>query len=117
MILETLKTAGVQQAPWETKEKKFAARIVNHLYEETDSPLRYRINRLGGRSRQEKWILQSELFNEIHKVVQTQSKFFEKHFHSRADRANWALLKFSNLQRLPAPDRLSVTGKYWIRLI
>jgi len=76
-----------EKVSWETKEKKFAARIVNHLYEETDSPLRYRINRLGGRSRQEKWILQSELFNEIHKVVQTQSKFFEKQFHTRADRA------------------------------
>src|SRR4026208_2187572 len=76
-----------ERVSWETKEKKFAARIVNHLYEETDSPLRYRINRLGGRSRQEKWILQSELFNEIHKVVQTQSKFFEKQFHTRPDRA------------------------------
>jgi hypothetical protein len=37
------------------------------LYSEGDSPLRYRINRLGGRSRQEKWILQAELFNEIHR--------------------------------------------------
>src|SRR5688572_2910183 len=76
-----------EKVSWETPEKKFAARIVNHLYEETDSPLRYRINRLGGRSRQEKWILQSELFNEIHKVVHSQSKFFQKHFHSRSDRA------------------------------
>ena len=76
-----------EKVSWETPEKKFAARIVNHLYEETDSPLRYRINRLGGRSRQEKWILQSELFNEIHKVVHSQSKFFQKHFHARADRA------------------------------
>jgi hypothetical protein len=37
------------------------------LYSEADSPLRYRINRLGGRSKQEKWILQAELFNEIHR--------------------------------------------------
>jgi hypothetical protein len=37
------------------------------LYSEGDSPLRYRVNRLGGRSRQEKWILQAELFNEIHR--------------------------------------------------
>jgi hypothetical protein len=29
--------------------------------------LRYRINRLGGRSKKEKWILQAELFNEIHR--------------------------------------------------
>ena len=76
-----------ERVSWETPEKKFSARLVNHLYEEADSPLRYRINRLGGRSRQEKWILQSELFNEIHKVVHSQSKFFQKHFHSRSDRA------------------------------
>jgi hypothetical protein len=31
--------------------------------------LRYRINRLGGRSKQEKWILQAELFNEVHRWV------------------------------------------------
>src|SRR2546425_5555049 len=76
-----------ERVSWETKEKKFAARIVNHLYEETDSPLRYRINRLGGRSRQEKWILQSELFNEIHKVAQSHRRLFEKHFQMRVERA------------------------------
>ena len=38
-------------------------------YSEGDSPLRYRINRLGGRSKQEKWILQAELFNEVHRWV------------------------------------------------
>ena len=30
---------------------------------------RYKINRLGGRSKQEKWILQAELYNEIHRWV------------------------------------------------
>jgi len=76
-----------ERVSWETPEKKFAARVVNRLYEEADSPLRYRINRLGGRSRQEKWILQSELFNEIHKVVQSNRKFFDERFQMRADRA------------------------------
>jgi len=76
-----------EKVSWETPEKKFAARLVNHLYEATDSPLRYRINRLGGRSRQEKWILQSELFNEVHKVVQAHRRLFEKHFQMRVDRA------------------------------
>ncbi|MBI4527952.1 MAG: DGQHR domain-containing protein [Deltaproteobacteria bacterium] len=76
-----------ERVSWETPEKKFAAKIVNLLYEEGDSPLRYRINRLGGRSRQEKWILQSELFNEFHKVVLGHRKFFEEHFNLRADRA------------------------------
>ncbi|MEW5980224.1 MAG: DGQHR domain-containing protein [Acidobacteriota bacterium] len=76
-----------EKVSWETPEKKFAARLVNHLYQEADSPLRYRINRLGGRSRQEKWILQSELFNELHKVVEAQPSFFEKRLHRRSDRA------------------------------
>src|SRR3954462_14163575 len=48
-------------------DRKFAARLVGSLYSESDSPLRYRINRLGGRSQQDKWILQAELFNELHR--------------------------------------------------
>jgi DGQHR domain-containing protein len=60
-----------EKVSWESTEKKLAARVVNMLYSEDDSPLKYRINRLGGRSRQEKWILQSELFNELHKLTQT----------------------------------------------
>ncbi len=50
-------------------DRRFAAHIAEMLYREADSPLRYRINRLGGRSRQEKWILQAELYNEIHRWV------------------------------------------------
>lgn len=50
-------------------EEKFAAKLVKLLYEEHRSPLRYRINMLGGRSKQEKWILQSELYNEILKLA------------------------------------------------
>jgi DGQHR domain-containing protein len=76
-----------ERVSWETPEKKLAAKIVNLLYEESDSPLRYRINRLGGRSRQEKWILQSELFNELHKIILANRKFFDDHFGMRADRA------------------------------
>jgi DGQHR domain-containing protein len=76
-----------ERVSWETPEKKFAAKIVNHLYEEADSPLRYRINRLGGRSRQEKLILQSELFNEIHKVVLGNRKFFEERIQMKVERA------------------------------
>ena len=74
-----------ERVSWETPEKKLAAKVVNLLYEENDSPLRYRINRLGGRSRQEKWILQSELFNEIYKVVLSHRKFFDEHFQFRSD--------------------------------
>jgi DGQHR domain-containing protein len=49
--------------------RKFASKLVASLYSEGDSPLRYRINRLGGRSAKDKWILQAELFNELHRWV------------------------------------------------
>src|SRR5437588_150166 len=55
-----------ERVSWAEPDRRFSARIVEMLYRESDSPLRYRINRLGGRSKQEKWILQAELFNEIH---------------------------------------------------
>lgn len=51
-------------------DRKMAAKIVERLYGNDDSPLQYRINRLGGRSQQTKWILQAELFNELHKWIQ-----------------------------------------------
>ncbi len=58
-----------ERVSWAAPDRRFAAHIVEMLYSEQDSPLRYRINRLGGRSKQEKWILQAELFNEIHRWV------------------------------------------------
>jgi DGQHR domain-containing protein len=58
-----------ERVSWAAPDKKFASQVVDRLYREPDSPLRYRINRLGGRSRQQKWILQAELFNEIHRWV------------------------------------------------
>jgi DGQHR domain-containing protein len=58
-----------ERVSWAEPDRRFAANVVDMLYREGDSPLRYRINRLGGRSRQEKWILQAELFNEIHRWV------------------------------------------------
>lgn len=54
-----------ERVSWASPDKKFAARIVDMLYSEGTSPLRYKINRLGGRSKQRKWILQAELFNEL----------------------------------------------------
>lgn len=67
-----------ERVSWAAPDKKFAARVVEHLYSEGDSPLRYRINRLGGRSRQEKWILQAELFNEIHRWVSKNWKSIQR---------------------------------------
>jgi DGQHR domain-containing protein len=58
-----------ERVSWAEPDRRFAAHIAEMLYSESDSPLRYRINRLGGRSKQEKWILQAELFNEIHRWV------------------------------------------------
>jgi hypothetical protein len=68
-------------------ETRLAAKIVNKLYEEASSPLQYKINRLGGRSRQEKWILQAELFNEIKKLVVQNEKLFMKDFRGKPERA------------------------------
>jgi DGQHR domain-containing protein len=58
-----------ERVSWAEPDRRFAAQIAEMLYREPDSPLRYRINRLGGRSKQEKWILQAELYNEIHRWV------------------------------------------------
>ena len=66
-----------ERVSWAEPNRRFAAHIVEMLYSEGDSPLRYRINRLGGRSRQEKWILQAELFNEIHRWVKQAWKQIE----------------------------------------
>ena len=58
-----------ERVSWAAPDRKFAARLVEKLYSEGDSPLRYRINRLGGRSQRDKWMLQAELFNELHRWV------------------------------------------------
>jgi DGQHR domain-containing protein len=58
-----------ERVSWAEPDRRFAARMVEDLYREDDSPLQYRINRLGGRSQKDKWILQAELFNELHRWV------------------------------------------------
>ena len=67
-------------------ETRLAANIVKKLYDEASSPLQYKINRLGGRSKQQKWILQAELFNEIKKLVVENEKLFIKDFRGKPDR-------------------------------
>jgi DGQHR domain-containing protein len=69
------------------EKTRLAALIVKKLYDEASSPLQYKINRLGGRSRQEKWILQAELFNEIKKLVERHEKIFFKDFRGKPERA------------------------------
>ncbi len=77
-----------EKVSWAAPDKKFAARVAETLYSDGDSPLRYKINRLGGRSKQEKWILQAELFNELHRWVLADWKTFTaKARTSRASRS------------------------------
>ncbi len=67
-----------ERVSWAEPDRRFAAHVAEMLYSESDSPLRYRINRLGGRSKQEKWILQAELFNEIHRWTRQEWTAIEK---------------------------------------
>jgi DGQHR domain-containing protein len=69
------------------EETRLAALLVRKLYDEGSSPLQYKINRLGGRSRQEKWILQAELFNELKKLIDGHQKFFMKELRGKPERA------------------------------
>jgi DGQHR domain-containing protein len=66
-----------ERVSWAEPDRRFAAHIVEMLYRSDDSPLQYRINRLGGRSQKEKWILQAELFNEAHRWVKMDWKRIE----------------------------------------
>ncbi|MHB8586403.1 MAG: DGQHR domain-containing protein [Thermoplasmatota archaeon] len=75
-------------------QEKFAARIVQELYKDDRSPFQYRINLLGGRSKAEKWILQSELYNEIYRLVKAEDRLgrsrpsiFDREFDLKADKA------------------------------
>ncbi len=67
-----------ERVSWAEPDRRFAANIAEMLYSQPDSPLRFRINRLGGRSKQEKWILQAELFNEIHRWTRQAWSSIEK---------------------------------------
>ena len=59
-----------ERIEWGTDpEKKFAAALVRSLYEEDDSPLQYHINMLGGRSHQEMWINQAQIFGEAYRLI------------------------------------------------
>jgi DGQHR domain-containing protein len=63
-----------ERVAYAAPDKKLAAKVCELIYSEADSPLRYRVNRLGGRSQQKKWILQAELFNEIHRWVRVEAR-------------------------------------------
>jgi DGQHR domain-containing protein len=63
-----------EKVAYAAPDKKLAAKVCELLYGESDSPLQYKVNRLGGRSQQQKWILQAELFNEIHRWVRIEAR-------------------------------------------
>jgi DGQHR domain-containing protein len=63
-----------EKVAYAAPDKKLAAKACELLYAESDSPLQYKVNRLGGRSQQRKWILQAELFNEIHRWARVESR-------------------------------------------
>jgi DGQHR domain-containing protein len=59
-----------ERIEWGTDDtKRYAARLVRRLYEEGDSPLRYHLNMLGGRSQQDLWINQAQAYSEVHRLV------------------------------------------------
>lgn len=59
-----------ERIEWGTDDrKKYAARLVRRLYEDSDSPLRYHINMLGGRSQRDLWINQAQAWAELYRWV------------------------------------------------
>jgi len=59
-----------EKIEWGTDhERKYAAGIVRSLYEKSDSPLQYHINMLGGRTQQDLWINQAQVFGEVHRLI------------------------------------------------
>ncbi len=73
-----------ERVAYAAPDRKLAAKACEMLYAESDSPLQYRINRLGGRSRQAKWILQAELFNEVHRWVRLEARRLKVNTLTRA---------------------------------
>jgi len=73
-----------ERVAYAASDKKLAAKACELIYAQDDSPLQYKVNRLGGRSQQRKWILQAELFNEIHRWVKAESRRLKLKSLSRA---------------------------------
>src|ERR1700733_2906725 len=82
-----------EKVSWAQPDKKLAAQVTEKLYSEGDSPLRYKINRLGGRSKQDKWILQAELFNEIHRWAAMDWRSIEKKNPKREVERYYAIVR------------------------
>ena len=84
-----------ERIEWGTDElKKYAARLVRRLYEEGDSPLRYHINMLGGRSQQDLWINQAQVYSEVQRVVsRPEAERWITDGRGRSEQRGYALLR------------------------
>ena len=101
-----------ERVSWADPDRRFAARIVDSLYMEGDSPLRYRINRLGGRSQKDKWILQAELFNELYRWTRVDWKKIKQATNSykEAERYYCVVRDFLRAARLAWGDTWANDG-------
>ena len=101
-----------ERVSWADPDRRFAARIVDSLYTEGDSPLRYRINRLGGRSQKDKWILQAELFNELYRWTRVDWKKIKQATNSykEAERYYCVVRDFLKAARLAWGDTWANDG-------
>ncbi len=92
-----------ERIEWGTDpEKKYAAMLVRALYESDDSPLQYHINMLGGRSSQEMWINQAQIFGEVYRLIRRKEAQ-----HRFKDGRGWSKERGYGLVR----DTLKALGK------
>jgi DGQHR domain-containing protein len=84
-----------ERIEWGTDDlKKYAARLVRRLYESSDSPLQYHVNMLGGRSQQDLWINQAQVYAEVHRfVTRPEAKDWITDRRGRSEERGYGLLR------------------------
>lgn len=98
-----------ERIEWGTDpEKKYAAGLVRALYESDDSPLQYHINMLGGRSHQEMWINQAQIFGETYRLIRRKDAQ-----HRFKDGRGWNKERGYGLVRDVLKALRSVFGSAW----
>jgi DGQHR domain-containing protein len=98
-----------EKIEWGTdNEKRFAAKLVRNLYAEADSPLRYHIAMLGGRSQRDMWINQAQIFSDVHRVIRR--KEAQPRFR---DARGWAVAKGYGYLRDVLKATQRVFGDAW----
>jgi DGQHR domain-containing protein len=98
-----------ERIEWGTDpEKKYAATLVRSLYESDDSPLQYHINMLGGRSNQEMWINQAQIFGETYRLIRRKDAQ-----HRFKDGRGWSKDRGYGLLRDTLKALRTVFGSAW----